>query len=121
MSSQDEGMMRLMFIEYISSHNPFLLVYLVVCRRWYISIVPPGATPGTTKDLDFYAAPTNFDDSFDDNLPPMTNWIVCMQNAGPAPTGVYPYTYEDEMDDVNQQGNIVEDEQGSYNHEQGYL
>ena len=44
-----------------------------------------------------------------------------MQNAGPAPTGVYPYTYEDEMDDVNQQGNIVEDEQGSYNHEQGYL
>lgn len=120
MSSQDEGMMRLMFIEYISSRNP-LFLYLVVYRRWYISIVPPGANPGTTKDVDFYAAPTNFDDSFDDNLPPMANWIVCMQNAGPAPTGVYPYTYEDEMDDVNQQGNIVEDEQGSYNEHQGYL
>ena len=119
MSSQDEGMTALCLLN-ISAHT-IHSSKPVVYRRWYISIVPPGASPGTTKDLDFYAAPTNFDDSFDDNLPPMTNWIVCMQNAGPAPTGVYPYTYEDEMDDVNQQGNIVEDEQGSYNHEQGYL
>ena len=94
-------------------------MHLVVCRRWYISIVPPGGNPGTTKDLDFYAAPANFNDGFDDTLPPMANWMTCMQDVGSAPSRVYPHAYEDEMDDVNQQGEAVVEEDNE--HVQGYL
>ena len=70
-------------------------MHLFVCRRWYISIIPHGCNPGTTEDVDFYAAAPNFDDGFDDSLPPMDNWISCVKDAGSPPTSVYPYAYED--------------------------
>jgi hypothetical protein len=62
-------------------------------RRWYISIVPMNAHPGTTKDIDFYAAvPSPHGD--DGSLPPRTNWM-CIPNSGgimPAPE-VYPRSF----------------------------
>ena len=85
-------------LSFIEKHqlltNPSTLC-TIVRRRWYISIIPHGSNPGTTNDVDFYAAAPNVDDGFDDSLPPMANWISCVQNAGSAPTGVYPYAYED--------------------------
>ena len=55
-------------------------------RRWYISIVPPGAHPGTTKDIDFYAAvPSKAGDVF----PPEKNWM-CIPNGSDGGGGVEP-------------------------------
>ena len=42
-----------------------------------------------------------------------------MQDVGSAPSRVYPHAYEDEMDDVNQQGEAVVEEDNE--HVQGYL
>jgi len=58
-----------------------------MCRRWYISIVPPGHNPGTTRDIDFYSVAC--DDTT--TLPPASNWFVLPigQEVEPAPR-VYP-------------------------------
>ena len=58
-------------------------------RRWYISIVPENANPGTNADIDFYAAPAHR--SVDPNIPPRDGWIAIPTNGGgdPAPL-VYP-------------------------------
>jgi regulator of replication initiation timing len=62
-------------------------------RRWYISIIPENAHPGTTQDIDFYAVvPSQQRSVFDPNiLPPRDGWVVIPGNGGvgPAPQ-VYP-------------------------------
>jgi ubiquitin carboxyl-terminal hydrolase 9/24 len=83
-------------------------------RRWYISIVPMNAHPGTTKDIDFYAAvPSPHGE--DGSLPPRTNWM-CIPNSGgimPAPE-VYPgvprISLYDEVDENQGPGSIVVDQ-----------
>jgi hypothetical protein len=52
-------------------------------RRWYISIVPMNAHPGTTNDIDFYISPRGGDGS----LPPRHDWLRISENEGlnPAP------------------------------------
>ncbi len=83
-------------------------------RRWYISIVPMNAHPGTTKDIDFYAAvPSPLAE--DGSLPPRTNWM-CIPNSGgimPAPE-VYPgvprSSLYDEVDENQGPGSIVVDQ-----------
>jgi len=67
---------------------------LPINRKWYISIIPPGCKPGTTKDIDFYAAPPD-DDAFDETLPPSgSSWETVAEAAGSAPTRVHPYIYD---------------------------
>lgn len=52
---------------------------IIFLRRWYISAVPPGQSPGTRKDFDYYAVhPTNHESSF---FPPKDGWLVCHTNA----------------------------------------
>lgn len=61
-------------------------------RRWYISIVPENAHPGTTQDIDFYAVgPSQQQNALDPNIPPREGWIAIPSNGGggPAPQ-VYP-------------------------------
>ena len=68
---------------------------IIESRRWYISIVPMKSPPGTTKDIDFYAAP-----SLRDDLPPVNGWI-CVPNGGavePPPTRVVVFNRTDEYD-----------------------
>ena len=58
-------------------------------KRWYISIVPMNSHPGTSKDIDFYAAFT------DGNHPPRHNWQLAVNSKGKSPTPeVYPITYD---------------------------
>ena len=59
-------------------------------RRWYISIVPENANPGTTQDIDFYAVPV-YSEQHDSNIPQRDDWITIPSNGGggPAPQ-VYP-------------------------------
>ena len=58
--------------------------------RWYISIVPENAHPGTTQDIDFYAVRV-YSQQQDPNVPPRDKWITIPSNGGgdPAPQ-VYP-------------------------------
>ncbi|EJK72523.1 hypothetical protein THAOC_05939 [Thalassiosira oceanica] len=53
-------------------------------RRWYISIVPMNSQPGTTKDVDFYAAPALSHDDY----PPAKSWMSVPHGGGidPPPT-----------------------------------
>jgi len=66
-------------------------------RRWYISIVPENAHPGTTSDIDFYATGTSPQqhNMMDQNIPPRDGWIAIPSNGGgsPAPL-VYPLESE---------------------------
>jgi len=58
--------------------------------RWYISFVPKNTHPGTTQDIDFYAASLS-PGVVDHSIPPRDGWIAIPSNGGasPAPT-VYP-------------------------------
>ena len=59
-------------------------------RRWYISIVPEDAHPGTTQDIDFYAVQV---DPLQQNLkfPPRNDWLAIPSNGGVGPPPqVYP-------------------------------
>ncbi len=60
-------------------------------RRWYISIVPEDVNPGTTQDIDFYAAHLLSSGIVDHSIPPRDGWIAIPSNGGssPPPT-VYP-------------------------------
>ena len=49
---------------------------------WYISYVPQGIKPGTTKDVDFYTA----DPVGNSDLPPESGWRHCSEGADPPPT-----------------------------------
>ena len=94
-------------------------------QRWYLSIVPMGNQPGSTKDIDFYAAAPERREVFD--LPPKDHWIA-IPNRGtmPAPV-VYPHDAPygevgDEYDDGDHRGrprgvNLVADNDSP----QGYL
>mmetsp|Transcript_32541 Transcript_32541/g.66280 ORF Transcript_32541/g.66280 Transcript_32541/m.66280 type:complete len:2909 (-) Transcript_32541:130-8856(-) len=76
-------------------------------RRWYISIVPENAHPGTTQDIDFYAVgPSQQHSVLDPNIPPRDGWMAIPSNGGggPAPQ-VYP-----------KESNVVGDD-----NEMGYL
>lgn len=55
-------------IHFLVSNANICLLY----RRWYISIVPPGAHPGTTEDVDFYAAVPSLGPR---HLPPIHCWM----------------------------------------------
>jgi len=79
-------------------------------RRWYISIVPMSSHPGTTKDIDFYAAVPS-PNGIDGDLPPRTNWMSIPKSGGtlPAPE-VYPRSIYDEGDENQGPGAIVVDQ-----------
>ncbi|KAL7554446.1 hypothetical protein ACHAWF_017892 [Thalassiosira exigua] len=86
-------------------------------RRWYISIVPLGSHPGTTKDIDFYAAVPNANGT-DGQGPPRDNWM-CIPNSDGAmpPPVVYPRPYYDDGNNGNQnQGSnsVVDQDQSGY-------
>lgn len=69
------------------------------------------AHPGTTKDVDFYAAVPSSNNGLDGHLPPRTNWM-CIPNSGgtlPAPE-VYPRSMYDEGDENQGHSNIVVDQ-----------
>jgi hypothetical protein len=51
---------------------------------WYISYVPQGVKPGTTKDVDFYNADPMTGIHFD--YPPATGWRRNSEGADPPPT-----------------------------------
>jgi hypothetical protein len=87
-------------------------------RRWYISIVPMNSHPGTTKDIDFYAAAAPYND--DGDLPPRTTWM-CIPNQGQAPAPeVYPYianipgSIYDEGDESHGPGTVVAEDDSDY-------
>ena len=52
-------------------------------KRWYISIVPSGSTPGTIHDTDFYTSPAR---SLLDLVPPKDGWVVVGKGRGQPPT-----------------------------------
>ena len=63
-------------------------------KRWYISIVS-NSHPGTTKDIDFYAAAVVPGEN--GNRPPLLNWQLALNSKGKSPTPeVYPKTNEDD-------------------------
>lgn len=51
-------------------------------KKWFISYVPQGVKPGTTKDVDFYCADpvSHFD------FPPEHGWVRSAEGVDPAPT-----------------------------------
>jgi len=51
-------------------------------QHWYISIVPPGVTPGTSSDIDFYTAPADPNHKI---VPPTTGWIKAVSGLDPPP------------------------------------
>ena len=78
-------------------------------RRWYISIVPMNSHPGTTRDIDFYAAVPSTNETID--FPPRKNWM-CIPNSGgnlPAPE-VHPRSLYDDVDEDHGPNNIVADQ-----------
>ena len=50
---------------------------------WYISFVPQGVKPGTTKDVDFYHADSMTGIYVD--YPPATGWCCCSEGVVPPP------------------------------------
>ncbi len=50
---------------------------------WYISYVPKGVKPGTTKDVDFYKADPMTGIYFD--VPPESGWRRCSEGVDPPP------------------------------------
>lgn len=65
--------------------------------------------PGTTRDIDFYAAVPSPSDAMD--LPPRKNWM-CIPNSGgimPAPE-VYARTVYEDVDENQGPSNIVVDQ-----------
>ena len=68
------------------------------CRKWYISIVPPGCNPGTTEGVDFYAAAANVNNGYRDTLPPGAGWMTFGEEAGSPPSRVYHFDF-DEIDE----------------------
>lgn len=79
-------------------------------RRWYISIVPMSAHPGTTKDIDFYAA-VPFPSGENSHLPPKSKWMSIPNSGGilPAPS-VHPRSIYDEGAENQGSGNVVVDQ-----------
>jgi len=55
-------------------------------KHWYISIVPPGANPGTSSDIDFYSAPATVDYL---NIPPQKGWVKAAEGKDPPPSLYY--------------------------------
>jgi len=68
------------------------------CRKWYISLVPPGCNPGTTEGVDFYAAAANVNTGYRDTLPPGAGWMTFGEDAGSPPSHVYHFDF-DEIDE----------------------
>jgi hypothetical protein len=80
-------------------------------RRWYISIVPMNSHPGTTKDIDFYAAAVMPGD--DGDLPPRHTWM-CIPNKGLSPS---PEVYSNTDEDDESHAAIVEIKLQEFLHE----
>lgn len=55
-------------------------------KHWYISIVPPNQSPGTSSDIDFYTAPVSADC---ERVPPTTGWIKANEGREQPPTLEY--------------------------------
>ena len=51
-------------------------------KKWFISYVPQGVKPGTTKDVDFYSA----DPVAHYDFPPEHGWTSCSEGVDPSPT-----------------------------------
>jgi len=66
-------------------------------RKWFISIVPTGQLPGTTKDIDYYWAPCS-NDVKGTLLPPEQGWEFIKENGKlPNPTLRVHIIEEDEV------------------------
>jgi len=61
---------------------------MVLSRGWYISIVPAGLSPGTTRDIDFYGEGREARASTSD-FPSRNGWITLASGIAPSPTAVY--------------------------------
>ena len=76
---------------YDGKDEDFMIFRCLLCdltRRWYISIVPRDIHPGTTRDIDFYAAPIPRKRP---TLPPKKGWTAVkgVYNGDPYPQ-IYP-------------------------------
>ncbi len=81
---------------------------------WFISIAPDGEVPGTSKDRDFYSAPSRYQEMYEDTndvLPPNIGWNVANQHGkGPAPKiTIYDLDAVEDIDDRNDSMNIMDD------------
>ena len=62
--------------------------YIFLCnvsnntKHWYISIVPHGANPGTSSDIDFYTAPIT---EASISIPPNLGWAKTAEGKDPPP------------------------------------
>jgi ubiquitin carboxyl-terminal hydrolase 9/24 len=89
--------------------------FIVLCsvlnytRYWYISIVPAGASPGTSSDIDFYTAPVTESSLL---VPPKKGWTATSKGLDPPPRLVYGNPANSNADDAERirNGNIVEDD-----------
>jgi ubiquitin carboxyl-terminal hydrolase 9/24 len=55
-------------------------------KHWYISIVPSGASAGTSSDIDFYTAPLSDEDR---HIPPAKEWTISTEGRSPPPELVF--------------------------------
>jgi ubiquitin carboxyl-terminal hydrolase 9/24 len=62
-------------------------------KHWYISVVPHGAQPGTSSDIDFYSAPVSNESN---ELPPLSGWVKAHEGTEPLPTLTYRDSTVDE-------------------------
>ena len=96
--------------------------YIFLCnvsnntKHWYISIVPHGANPGTSSDIDFYTAPITEDSIA---VPPKGGWAKTGEGKDPAPRLIHRVHSGDPIISTHQQqqqhqpvgnGTIVEDD-----------
>lgn len=81
-------------------NNERYKIYIFLCnvsnntKHWYISIVPYGANPGTSSDIDFYTAPLTGKSM---TVPPKIGWIKAGEGQNPPPV----LSYRDHFDDAD--------------------
>lgn len=77
------------FLKRVTHRGRSMCYYVFRCklsngeRRFYISGVPDGVTPGTTKDIDYYTVapiPGGWI-----GVPPEQGWTACQRSGNPAP------------------------------------
>jgi ubiquitin carboxyl-terminal hydrolase 9/24 len=106
-----ESALRYVRYDNTSGHRYYIFLCSVLNypNHWYISIVPTGASPGTSSDIDFYTAPGTPLSSI---APPKKGWAKTSKGLDPPPRLVYGDPADSNADDAERirNGNIVEDD-----------
>jgi len=75
-------------------------------RKWFISVVPEGQLPGTSRDIDYYWAPCSADVK-GNVVPPERNWEIVKNNGVLPPPLLRVTLLDDEVINVSGQSDCI--------------